>query len=44
MDIDTGVQQDSPHPAGRFNEKECLQACGGMLQGQVQESNQIFHL
>jgi hypothetical protein len=22
IDINTGVQQDSPYPAGRFNEKE----------------------
>ncbi len=28
-DMNTGEQQDSRYPAVRFNEKGCLQACGG---------------
>jgi hypothetical protein len=27
--INTGAQQDSRYPGARFNEKGCLQACGG---------------
>jgi hypothetical protein len=31
MDINAGAQQDSCYPpASRFNEKGCLQVCGGV--------------
>jgi len=29
MAINIGPQQDSRYPVARFNEKGCLQACGG---------------
>jgi hypothetical protein len=29
MDINTGGQQELRYPAGRFNEKRCLQVWGG---------------
>ncbi len=29
MDTNTGAHQDLLYPAARFNEKGCLQACGG---------------